>query len=58
MELWHVIGIAIAGALLATGLIMSWYWLVGIGLLIVPIAAVWGLIASGPGSSHNPYHQH
>lgn len=58
MELWHVISIALAGILLGAGLIMTWYWLVAIGFLFVPIAAIWGLVASGPGSSHNPYHQH
>lgn len=58
MELWHIIGISLAGILLGAGLILSWSWLVAIGLVLLPVAAIWGLVATGPGSSYNPYHQH
>ncbi|MBV9119793.1 MAG: hypothetical protein JOZ39_03715 [Chloroflexi bacterium] len=58
MEFWHIVTIVISAVLLATGLIMGWYWLVGIGFLLLPVSLIWGLVATGPGSSHNPYHEH
>jgi hypothetical protein len=53
---WYIVAVVVGGVLLATGLIMTWYWLVGIGLVVLPLAAVWGMVSSGPGSRHNPYH--
>jgi hypothetical protein len=58
VEFWHILSIAICGALLAFAFIMGWFWLAGIALIAIPIAAIWGFVATGPGSSHNPYPQH
>jgi hypothetical protein len=57
MELfWYIVGVSICAALLAFGLIMGWFWLVTIGFFVLPAVAVWGMVSSGPGSRHNPYH--
>ena len=57
MELfWYMVGVVVAGALFALGLIMLWYWLVFVALVAIPLVAVWGMVSSGPGSPHNPYH--
>jgi hypothetical protein len=59
MELfWYMLGVAISGSLFAVGLILGWYWLTGVGLIIVPAIAIWGITSSGPGSPHNPYPEH
>ena len=54
--LWYIVGVTVCGILLAVGIIMGWYWLVLVGFLALPAAAVWGMVSSGPGSRHNPYH--
>jgi len=54
--LWYMVGIVISGALFALGLILTWYWLVAIGIILLPAVAVWGMVSSGPGSPYNPYH--
>jgi hypothetical protein len=53
---WYIVGVAICGILLAAGLIMTWSWLVFIGLVALPAMAVWGMVSSGPGTKYNPYH--
>ena len=53
---WYIVGILLAGSLLAVGLIMVWYWLVAIAFFVLPAVAVWGIVSSGPGSRWNPYH--
>ena len=55
MEFWHVFGISLSAILLGAGLIFAWYWLIAVGMILLPTAAVWGLIAAGPGSAANPY---
>ncbi|HVA26242.1 MAG TPA: hypothetical protein VMW62_17845 [Chloroflexota bacterium] len=54
---WYVVGIVVSAALLAIGFIMTWHWLVFIGFVTLPLAAVWGMVTSGPGSKYNPYHR-
>lgn len=54
--IWYLIGIVVSALLLAAGLIMTWYWLVFIGFVVLPSVAVWGMVSSGPGSKYNPYH--
>jgi hypothetical protein len=58
MLFWYLIGIVISGCLLALGIIMTWGWLVGIGLVALPAISTWGIISSGPGSPFNPYRHH
>jgi len=58
MEFWHAASIVICAILLAVGIIMTWYWLVTIGFVLLPVALIWGFVATGPGSKHNPYQQH
>ncbi len=53
---WYVVGVCVSGAALAAGLIFGWYWLIGIGLIALPLIALWGMVSSGPGSPYNPYH--
>ena len=57
MELfWYMAGIVVAACLFAGGLIMGWFWMTGLSLFLIPLVAVWGIVSSGPGSAHNPYH--
>ncbi|HEX6510759.1 MAG TPA: hypothetical protein VF157_00545 [Chloroflexota bacterium] len=56
--LWYVLGIVVFSAIFAGGLITHLYVLVGIGIVILPAVAVWGIVSSGPGSPFNPYPHH
>jgi hypothetical protein len=58
MEFWHAVTIVISAVLLGCGIIFNMGWLTGVGLAGLPLSLVWGLVATGPGSKYNPYHQH
>jgi hypothetical protein len=58
MEFWHVVTIVLAAAVIMVGIINMMFWLVAVGFVLLPIAAVWGLVATGPGSPYNPYEHH
>jgi len=53
-----MLSIVLCGILFGAGLIFAASWLVTIGIVGLPVALIWGLVATGPGSSHNPYQQH
>ncbi|HLG73213.1 MAG TPA: hypothetical protein VK009_22555 [Chloroflexota bacterium] len=57
MELfWYIVGIMVFAAVFAVGIIFTAGWLIAIGLVLLPLTAVWGMVSSGPGSKYNPYH--
>ncbi len=53
---WYMVGVVVTSVLLGAGLILTWYWLIAIGLVVLPLVALWGMVSSGPGSPYNPYH--
>ncbi len=43
MELWLLVGIVLAAVVFGVGVILTQGWLIGVGLVVIPLIAVWGL---------------
>jgi hypothetical protein len=40
-------GVILGSVLFAVGLLIEAYWITGVGLVLMPVALLWGLVARG-----------
>ncbi len=54
MELWFLFGIVLTSSLFAVGVIFTQGWLIGVGFVVIPLVAIWGLWQGWSAEPHKP----